>query len=314
MPRPYKSTHIVHITDTTDRNAVLKVKSAYSRAKGIVGLRYADVDVAPAPNTLDIGIVTSELYTNTQRPDRLIIAVNCAPPDKKGGTTNNHRNDFFCATLKNDAVVCGTSNGFEFSYVQDEITSLYRLTNTNSKGSQFRSLEILPEHTLLFSDIRHRERLISAGILERVEDIGSVVRSAPTSTHVIEVDNFKNVKLAPSIKDLEFLRAHEGKGVVFHFTQTANELAKPKKTRSKVTSISHGAEAVVAATLFAAPTGTNVIALKSSSRLTGDRHVPIIATIRDRPAEVQPNYDEPVLGTNVRFSTKTTTRTALKPR
>ena len=304
MPKPYLSTHIVHITDTTDRNAELKVASAYALHQGRLGIRHAMYSFAPAPNTLDIGVVASELVNNTQRADRLILAVNCAPPDKKEGTQNNARNDFFCAELKDNVFISGTSNGYEFSYLRDNIKEMYRLTNTNSLGSQFRSLEILPEHALAFSDPKRRKDLIAGGILERV-DIDSIVQSAPRDTHVIEVDNFKNLKLAPSVQDLALLRAQQGKGVVFHFSQGAHQVTQPKRTaRSKVTNIANGAEAIVAPTLFAAPLGTNVVALKSSSRLSGERHVPIIATIREKPAETPANYPVPNVGTLVRFSTK----------
>src|ERR1700722_16451304 len=165
MSGPYKSTHIYHITDTFDHRARGKIDGAYSKYRGKIGLRDAGYSFIPAVNTIDIGISVSEFILNSQRPDRLILSVNCAPPDKTKGTINNARNDFFCARLKNDVVLCGTSNGYEFSYVRDDIQELYRLTNTNSLGSQFRSLEILPEHALLFSKPEWRCRLKHRGIL-----------------------------------------------------------------------------------------------------------------------------------------------------
>lgn len=293
MSEPYTSTHIVHITDTTDRNAQLKIDSAYALHRGRTGLRDATYSFAPATSTLDIGIVVSELVNNTQRPDRLILAVNCAPPDKAGGTTDNVRNDFFCANLGNETYICGTSNGLEMAYVKGAIQDLFRLTVTNSLKSQFRSLEILPEYTLLFSDQQRRSQLVSSGILERIEHIDNIVPSVPDETHVIECDNFGNVKLCPSQQDLRLLHEREGNDVRFSFGKVSIE------TGSRV-SQETGYPAVVAPTLFAAPLNTNVIALRSSSRRLGeDSHVPMIATIREKPAETTPNYDIPVVGAPV---------------
>ncbi|MDX2027844.1 MAG: hypothetical protein SFW62_04355 [Alphaproteobacteria bacterium] len=299
MSEPYLATHVVHVTDTTDRNAKLKVRSAYVRHLGRTGLHGATVDFAPALNTLDIGIVASELFNNTQRPDRLILAVNCAPPDKAEGTTNNARNDFFCADLGNGVSVCGTSNGYEFSYVKGEIKELYRLTNTNSLGSQFRSLEILPEHALLFANPEHRVRLVTNGILQREENVDDIVRSTPRTTHVFEVDNFRNVKLFPSTADLALLREHEGAEVYFGFgilNSVERWDQRPNHTKQL--------RARVAPTLFAAPLNTNIVALRSSSRHSDnvDGHIPIIATVRQKPAETDPSYPIPRVGAPVKVA------------
>lgn len=47
MTQPYTSTHIVHVTDTTDRNAYLKIRGAYSKHAGAFGLRDSFVDAFP---------------------------------------------------------------------------------------------------------------------------------------------------------------------------------------------------------------------------------------------------------------------------
>ena len=298
MSEPYTSRHIYHITDTFDTRARGKIDGAYTKYRAQLGLRDTGYSFVPALNTVDIGISVSEFASNTQRPDRLIFAVNCAPPDKKEGTKDNARNDFFGAVVGDHTdhiIVCGTSNGYEFSYLKPHIKALYRFTNTNSLKSQFRSLEILPQHALLFSNPHHRARLVTSGVLENVENIDDIVPSVPNVTHVYEVDNFSNVKLFPSCGDLALLRDLEGKVIRFSFSDTSVETsARPIKATIDY-------DGLVASTLFAAPLQTNVVALRSSSRLLGSDEscIPIIATIRPNPAETEPNYDVPSIGRRV---------------
>ena len=293
MGTPFTSTHIYHITDTYDKRASGKIDGAYTKHRGAIGIVNAGYTLTPIDNSIDGGITVSEFITNSQRPDRLIIAVNYAPPDNKKGTADNHRRDFFCAELRSGDVVCGTVNGYEFSYIKPEITQLFRLTNTNN-GSQFRSLEVLTQHTLLFSEPEHRSRLIATGILERFEDIDAIIPNVPDTTHVHEIDNFQNVKLIPSIADLAALRQWEWRDVDFGFGEASIEIESPNK-RAR-----HDYKGIVAPTLFAAPEGTNVVALRSSSRrLNFETNVPIIATIRQRPAETDPTYTPPTVGAPV---------------
>lgn len=291
MGKPYSSTHIYHITDTTDKRAQAKVDGAYSLHRGRFGVRDAGYTFVPADDTIDIGIGLSEVILNSQRPDKLVVAVNLANADKKDGTVDNVRNDFFAARLRNNVFVTGTSNGHELSYVKDEIVELFRLTTTNSKKSQFRSLEILPEAALAFADPKLRKEWIASGALARETDIDKIVRDAPPQTHVFEVDNFKNVKVVPSQEDLKFIRSIEGQSILFGFSQASVEHA----SRPLLGDAEH--KALVAPTLFAAPTGTNVLALRSSSRRFGeDSTVPIIATIRENPAKTEPSYPVPKVG------------------
>jgi len=295
MGIPFSSKHIYHITDTApDKRAQGKIDGAYSFHRGRFGISNAGYSFLPASDTVDIGITLSEMILNSQRPEQLIIAVNCAPADKKEGTVDNVRNDFFCARLKDNVFVSGTSNGYEFSYVRDQIVDLFRLTVTNKLKSQFRSLEILPEYTLRFADSFRRYVSRWKGDLAPVKDIDLVVRPTPSLTHVHEVDNFQNVKLFPSQQDLTMLRANDGKSVRFSFGDTSIE------TNSRPNVRDPEYPATVAATLFAAKKGNNVLALRSSSRrFGGDTNVPMIATIRDEPAKTEPNYRPPIVGAPV---------------
>jgi hypothetical protein len=314
MGTPYQSIHIYHISDTFDKRASGKVDGAYTKHKAALGIRDAGYTFTPTVNSIDAGISVSEFFTNSQRPDRLIVAVNYAPPDNKKGTVDNRRKDFFCAALRNGDVVCGTVNGYEFSYIKPEIDQLFQLTNTNSGKSPFRSLEILPQHTLLFSEPEHRARLTQDGILKRCEDIDAIIRSVPDTTHVHEIDNFWNVKLFPSLVDLALLRDLQGKSIQFSFGQASievdaslkksflSQLSQPlnRALQNLGIGLPKGGVGIVVPTLFAAPEGTNVVALKSSSKLLGgESNVPIIATIRQRPAETRPAYRPPSEGAAV---------------
>ncbi len=290
MIDPYESTHIIQITDTMDDGAKLKIRSAYARILGQAGLRGGMVDLCAASSTLKIGVMASELVFNTMRPDRLLLALNCAPPDKKDGTRDNRRNNFFFAQLRGNIFAGGTVNGFEFSYIRDEIEALYELSTTNN-GSQFRSLEILPEHIVRFSLDDQRRALIESGALVPVknDDIEKIIPSVPDRSHVIEVDNFHNVKLFVSRHDRE--KMEKAKAVKIAFGSESIEF-DPSDTPFQVISF----DASVTDSLFAAALGANVLTRRSSSRMAGNKSVPMIATIRQRPAEIKPAYDIPKTG------------------
>lgn len=286
--RTQPATYLCHVTDTTDDRARLKINAAYANHAGRLGLRADVVDFAPAPSTLDIGVIVSEQIHNTERPERILLAVNCAPPDKKGGTTDNHRNDFFFAQLKDNVIVGGTLNGLELSYAKGDIQELFRLTTTNSRKSQFRSLEILPEHLVKFAIPQERDALIKSGALVAIDHVDDFVPNLPDISHVYEVDNFGNVKWLPSVSDRRLLETIED--ARFDFGNESIEFAEPKASNKKAFN------ALVRPTLFAAPLGTNIVALNSSSLALGGKPVPIIATIRARPAETKPNYKLPAVG------------------
>lgn len=303
MAAPYQATQIVQITDTTDRNAQLKIQGAYTLHKGRNGV-HGDVLVVPATDTLDIGAAVSELVTNKERPDCLIIAVNSAPPDKKDGTKENARRGFYFADLGNGTTIGGTSNGLEFSYIRPLVTDLYELTTTNSKGSQFRSLEILPEASLQFANPAKRAELIANGTLKKVNP-DSVIPPVPQQTHVIEVDNFRNAKLWVTAADHKRLAAAAAnkEDVRVTFAEYSVELLAAKLVEKPVALDQQngltpfGAKATP--TLFEAPLGTNLIALRSSSQRVDGGDVPIIATIREHPAKTEPNYPVPRVGAAV---------------
>ena len=304
MTQAYQATQILQITDTTDRNAELKILGAYTKHKGLNGI-HGDVVVKPASDTLDIGAAVSEMVTNKERPERLIIAVNSAPPDKKEGTEGNARRGFYFADLGNGVTVGGTSNGLEFSYIRPLVKELYELTTTNSRGSQFRSLEILPEASLQFANPDKRAELIANGTLKKVNP-DSVIPSVPQKTHVIEVDNFRNAKLWVTKADHAKLKkaAKKKENVRVTFARYSVELLAAKlinRPELKKGKNLKPFKAKATPTLFEAPLGTNLIALSSSSRRVDGVDVPIIATIREHPAKTKPRYPVPSVGTAVKL-------------
>lgn len=290
MTTPYTSTHIVHVTDTTDRNARLKISGAYAKHTGAYGLQNAFVDVEAAKNTLDIGVVVSEQIHNTERPDQLLIAHNCAPAEKANGTTNNHRSDFYYADLGDGIFTGGTINGLELAYVKGRIKALFQDVTTNNLGSQFRSLQVLPKRLVQFATPAERAQLIKEGVFREITDIDSHIAGVPDTTHVIEVDEpFNNVKLW--LSDLDRRKLGDIAGVKVHFGPESIEYVEGTQQSN-----CKEFNALVSSKLFDAPLGTNVIALNSSSRVLGSQNVPMIATIRKRPAETPPNYAVPQVG------------------
>jgi len=293
MTQPYTSTHIVQITDTTDRNAYLKIRSAYAKHAGAFGLHDAYVDVVPSRNTLDIGVAASELVHNTERPDRLLLALNCAPAEKKNGSKGNHRKDFFYADLGENIYTGGTIAGLELAYVKGRIQRIFQDVTTNELDSQFRSLQILPNRLIRFADPEQRDRLIRDGALKEIKNLDGYVRDVPDTTHVIEVDEpFSNVKLWLSNADRKTLQ--NGQSAQFDFGAESVEY-KPRTKSPRALEFN----ALVRDKLFEVPLDQNGIALSSSSRVLGGKTVPMIATVRKRPAETVPHYRVPAVGQQV---------------
>lgn len=301
------------VTDTTDEDAKEKIHSAVVRHTSHFNI-LPNFAFLAAENSILAGTKASELVTNSQRPERLIVGVNYAPPDRAEGTKDNIRNDFYCADLGNKTFVCGTSNGLEFSYIKPLIKDFFRLTTTNALHSQFRSLEVLPEHAIRFSIPKERQKLIASGALEFVKNIDAVVPSVPDVTHVFQVDNFKNVKLFLSNESRRLLEklAQTRADLQFSFGTCGIELNGNARAAVK----SNGYKAIAAKTLFAAPLGTNVVAWKSSSVLCGGREVPCIATIRDLPGQTEPSYlrDIPSVGFPVFLTTQNSSLACATPR
>ncbi|MDD3371977.1 MAG: hypothetical protein PHE27_09160 [Alphaproteobacteria bacterium] len=276
------------ITDTTDANAVDKIHGAVIKRMSKLNM-VPNFSLAPAYSSIAAGTMVSERVMNSERPKKLIVAVNYAPPDCDEGTHDNARNDFFCARLVGGSYVCGTCNGFEFSYIKPLIVDFFQLVSTNKFKTEFRSLRVLPKHAIKFADDRARQKLIEKGHLRPVKDFNAFIPDVPDVTHVFEVDNFGNVKLYLSETDKIVLgqAVCKSEPIYFSFGKAALEIG------GSVKDIEFGPtyEARASETLFAAPVGTNVLGWRSSSTLAMGLNVPVIATIRHKPGETRPAYD-----------------------
>ncbi len=189
--------NIVHITDCHDTNpeggllAGTLVELAYHDHARDAGLQAGLVKVTPAEafNTIDVGAKFAEVATRATNPERLVIAVNTAPPSFADGTDNNERTNFVLGRLKTGTIFGGTWGGHCLSYVKAQIAELYELTDSNN-GSQFRSLEVLPAAL-----VEYAAGSIARARLAPVFNIKAAVPDTPVHSHAYTIDNFGNVKL-----------------------------------------------------------------------------------------------------------------------
>ena len=294
MSERYTGTHIVHITDTGGEAERDRIDSAYVLETGAHGINPYHLRVVHADSTIEIGSRTGRLVNNPKRAERLIIAVNCAPPDNDKGTLGNHRNDFFMADLGDGIVVCGTRAGFEMSYIKDRIKHLYRLTVSNEKDSQFRNLETLPEYAVPFSDLEKRKGLLESGKIEEVP-VDQYIRPVPDVSHVYKVDDSNNVTFYVSKRDRELLERTQGKKVRISFGEASVEVAG-----DTVQAYSEKFEAEIVTTFFEKEINRNYVTLKSSEKIDG-HNLPQILTLRHRHTVTKPGYPVPVAGAPIKI-------------
>jgi hypothetical protein len=201
------------------------------------------------------------------------------------------------------------------SYIKDRIKSLYRLTVSNEKDHQFRSLVTLPEYAVLFSDPLKRQKLLNPEDpnekpkLEKVE-VEDYIRDVPDVSHVYKVDDSKNVTFYVSENDRKLLtEANEkGKKVRVCFSKASLEVGGdtvlgwlqkhniwiPFLTRTvKFTT-------TVTPTFFEKKINKNYVTLKSSETIDGNK-LPQILTLRHRHTITRPRYPVPKMGARVKI-------------
>lgn len=305
---------IVHITDCHDTGAIsgelaaIKVKRRYSDRVDELDIPTRLIEVAPADefNTIDVGAKFSEFATSARRPERLVVAINAAPPSIPGGTGNNERRNFVLGRLENGIVFGGTWGGHCLSYVKSQIVELHELLDSNN-GSQFRSLEVLPDALVDFkADAIDTSRL-------RTVDIAREVPEAPNHSHVFTIDNFRNVKLylTPDEKaELQERFAAHARGVegrkstpiTFNFGDRSVEFTAGRN--GLLVPAGEPSQASLVHKLFCVRAGANVVTLTSSAkrwdakgRLTD---VEQIATVRNEPDQPL-GYRLPKIGAPVFF-------------
>ena len=295
MPKTYD---IIQITDCHDTNkeggllAASKVELAYSALVENADLPTRLIKVVPAEefNTIDVGAKFSELVTSSLNPARLIVAINAAPPSlQNGGKTGNDRKNFVLGKLKNGVIFGGTWGGHCLSYVKSQIAEVYELLDSNN-GSQFRSLEVLPEALVAYAAGTIDPRRLGPAI-----DVANEVPNIPDQSHAWTIDNFRNVKLIVSDADKRRLsdvfaqysaakqagQAAERPKVEFTFGDQSVEFGVHDRPTTAF------ATAALDERMFRGETGSNIFTLTSSARRWNDQgetvDVQQIATLRDQP-------------------------------
>ncbi|MDP9196773.1 MAG: hypothetical protein M3O22_08450 [Pseudomonadota bacterium] len=305
----FRTYDIVQITDCHDENldsgqlAAVKVRMAYSAWAEKHGLPVSQIQMVPAEefNTVDAGFRFSEIVSTNPMPERLLVAVNVAPA-MAGKSANNERELFVLGKLKNGLHFGGTYKGYCLSYIKPLIQEVFYLTDSNN-GSQFRSLEVLPPALVEYARGTIRKDRLEAF------DHTAVIPDAPSVSHVLAIDNFRNVKIRLSPEDRVFLEGVMKAGGIegslpvidISFAGKSVEFAvSPKPSPSKP----HW-RVVLGQRMFDVEEGDSVLSLASSSRLlerngqwTGK--VAQLATIRRRP-HVALGYEVPPLGAAVYF-------------
>ncbi|MBV8060886.1 MAG: hypothetical protein JO126_01805 [Alphaproteobacteria bacterium] len=312
---------IYQLTDTGDEAD--QIKSAWQWALGIWRTvpeedcyyphtdGYYDghqLDIQHHTSTLSIGARTAILVNNPTRTKRLIIAVNAAPNDNENGTQNNHRKNFYCALLKDGTVICGTTAGYEFSYIRDQIAEMYDLTATNELGSQFRNRDILPHYTVKFADPVSRAALLQeknadgTPKLVRV-NVDDVVLKPPEKSHVYAVDSSGNVKLYLSEADKTFIRraAETGQRVRVEFATASLELVNPL-TPGGQHDFHEAFDVAVRPSFFAAKDREIILTTHCSTKRSDGEEIEQIAQVRTNHATSKPDYPIPTVGAEVRLS------------
>lgn len=330
---PHRARVIV-FTDTADKHAAGQVEDAFIRHLGALGEKHQDVGlytaavaVRPALDSWEIGSSIAKAFSNPEKPPRLLIEGNFAPPNDPNGTRNNARKNFYYAELDDGTLIGTTLNGYELSFVRDRIKTLYEDVQTNTdpeattEQKSFRSRSILPKVLSHFAVPLEREKLIADGRLV-ARDARALIPELPNKAVVYEVDQpFENVKLVIPTDLRERLKAHIGKRVRVTFTKASAETALRgaaavettwarsfkipyRLVKNWVEKQRNTHSFLVTEHLFdAKPSGkgTDVAALHCSSTLPDGQAVPIISSMRFHPTHTRPNFRVPREGTFVHF-------------
>lgn len=307
---------VMHITDCHDTNdeggqlAANKVRMAYRIGAARNGLELGQVDINGVIkfNTIDLGYKAADLYFTYEHlihgqecGHQQIFVLNAAPPKQNNGVPNNERDLFVVGRLKNGAPFGGTQKGYALSYLKHDIAEMHELLDSNN-GSQFRSLEVLPEAVMQFA-----AGTINPARIEKIDHMATVP-DVPNAAHAVAIDNFGNVKICmPPETRNSLTQAFEAHAAGSH--EAAREIGLAFALKS-LEFEPDGADmwpvrALLKSKMFAGDVGTNVLAMSSSSRLRDSdgviRPVAQLATICSRPDD-EPAFEKPMIGARVRFN------------
>lgn len=138
----------------------------------------------PSFNTIATGFWTSQ-YAAVNTFPGMIIYTNTAPrKDNKESRTDNEGERLVYAVLKNGVRVVGVNAGYCFSFIKNDIKTLYDVKVAN-KGSQFRSRDYYPEAVI---GIANGDEKYIGGLLN-ISDIPDV-----PGDRIAWVDGYGNIK------------------------------------------------------------------------------------------------------------------------
>ena len=286
-----KTTNVIQITDCHDEgdvcggSAANKVRLAYRISGDRHGLNIGQVDIGGAVrfNTIDLGFKAADQYFsflrlggNRLQDCRQIFAFNVAPPRSVAGADDNARDLFVVGRFRDGSVFGSTQKGYALSYLKAEIAELHALLDSNN-GSQFRSLDVLPEAIVQYAaGTMTPDRLQALAVADLIDP--------PAEAHVLAIDNFGNVKihLSPAQRRslADRLAADPRTKVLVGFGTASLEFEASTQPGEPLT------VAWLADKMFSAAVGDQVLALNSSARLrVGDTLEPVaqLATICHRP-------------------------------
>jgi S-adenosylmethionine hydrolase len=116
------------------------IQKLQSLAPGVI----VNETAVPSFNTIATGFWTLQ-FGIVNSMENMIIYTNTAPrKDDKESRKDNEGEHLVYALLKGGMKVVGVNAGYCFSFVKDQIDTLYKV-NVANKGSQFRSRDFFPE-------------------------------------------------------------------------------------------------------------------------------------------------------------------------
>lgn len=147
----------------------------------------------PSFNTIATGFWTAQ-YAMLNTVSDMIIYTNTAPrKDNKESRKDNEGEHLVYALLTNDAKVVGVNAGYCFSFIKNEIKTLYKV-NVANKGSQFRSRDFFPEAVIGIA--KGQTKFIGEKL-----DIGSIP-DIPKDK-IAWVDGYGNIKTTVRLSEMK---------------------------------------------------------------------------------------------------------------
>lgn len=174
--------HISIINDCLDANARLRIESQVKKEFPGIPFTFYGVSVF---STLALSFLLAE--GDFGEGDLLLF--NAAPRSDAAQHKDNRSGELVFAKLKNGAWAVGPNEGFSLTLIKEQIIELYTdpKDRANKEGTQFRSAYVFPRLASEF--------FASPGDFQQ-ERLDEWVFAEPSSTKVVWIDSFGNIKLS----------------------------------------------------------------------------------------------------------------------